>query len=278
VIPQRKGASLASGTATLFPRYEDITQDGRLMLVPMMHGLGAAAWGAVQREVTALESFAKQGIMPILRRLVLVGEGGPVSVHAPVEYEGHAHLARETGGNRLFVNMWLDARAPLASTFGPKPAEDAEKVLVGRIFAEHVITRPFGPKEDRRVTHLDAPGLPRVPHDEHGYELTESLVGGADLTIAGIVPFGMMHTDSNQHVNSLVYPRLFEEAVLRHLGEDAKGLVSRAVELRWRRPFFAGDKAVMRLGMLDKRTALGTFCPDGGDPHKPSCAIKMTLG
>lgn len=277
MIPHRKGASLASASASLLPRYEDVTQDGRLQLTAMMHGLGATGWAAVEREVAAIESFAKQGILPILRRLVMVGEGGLVSVRSPVDYEGHAHLARETGGDRLFLNMWLEARAPDATTHGPQPGPDAPRKVVGRVFAEHVITKPFAPKEARKVTFLDAPGLPRVPSDDHGFELAESLVSGVDLTIVGIVPFGVMHTDSNQHVNSLVYPRLFEEAVLRHMGASAKGLVARAVELRWRRPFFAGDKAVMRLGMVDG-AAYGTFVPDGGDPHKPSCAIKMTMG
>lgn len=278
MIPTRKGSSIASGTASVWPRYEDITQDGRVQLTALMPGLGATAWTAMQTELPAIESFAKLGILPILRRLVIVGEPGPLSVHVPIAYEGHAELARERGGDRLFLNMWCEARAPRATTFGPRPGTDAEKVTVGRIFAEHVITRPFGPKEDRKVTRLDAPGLPSVPRDEHPYEATEHLVSGVDLTIAGIIEFGMMHTDPNQHVNSLVYPRLFEEAVLRHLGPSAKALLARAVEIRWRKPFFTGDRATLRLRVFDANVAYGTFVPVDGDPSRPSCAIKMTLG
>jgi hypothetical protein len=277
-IPPKKGTSIATGQASLLPRYEDVTQDGRLQLTALMPGLGASAWRAMQRELPSIETFAKQGILPILRRLVLVGEGGPVSVHVPIDYEGHAELARETGGDRLFLNMWAEARAPKATTFGPRPEPSAETHRVGRLFAEHIITRPFGPKEDRKVTRLDAPGLPSVPPEEHPYEATEHLVEGVDLTIASIVEFGMMHTDSNQHVNSLVYPRMFEEAVLRHLGPSAKNLLARSVEMRWRKPFFAGDKATLRLGTFDGKTAYGTFVPVDGDPARPSCAIKMTLG
>lgn len=277
MIPHRKGASLASATASSYPRYEDVTQDGRLQLAAMMPGLGATAWSALERQLSAVEAFGKQGILPILRRLVIVGEGGPVSVRAAIDYEGHAHLAKESGGDRLFLNMWLEARAPQATTHGPLPGEGAPKVVVGRAFAEHVITRPFAPKEERKVTTLDVPGLPRTPVDEHGFEPAESLVAGVDLAVASVVRFGMMHTDSNQHVNSLVYPRVFEEAVVRHLGPGGERKLARKVELRWRRPCFAGDEVVLRLGVVGD-TAYGTFAPEGGDPEKPSCAIKMTLG
>ena len=96
----------------------------------------------------------------------------------------------------------------------------------------------------------------------------------------------MMHTDSNQHVNSLTYPRIFEEAALRRIMQDARipsphELLARAVEVRWRRPFFAGQRARIALRLLDgegeasegaKIGAVGVFRSDG---PKPSCAMKM---
>jgi hypothetical protein len=54
---------------------------------------------------------------------------------------------------------------------------------------------------------------------------------------------GVMHTDSNQHVNSLVYPRLFEEAALRRfalLGRPTQ-VLARSIDIAYRRPSFAGD-------------------------------------
>ena len=85
--------------------------------------------------------------------------------------------------------------------------------------------------------------------------------------------FGMMHTDSNQHVNSLVYPRVFEELAVRRHG-DAK-LLARAVEMRWRKPFFAGERARVALA-IEGAHACGTFSPDAA-PDRPSCVIAMML-
>ena len=57
------------------------------------------------------------------------------------------------------------------------------------------------------------------------------------------LPLGLAHTDANQHVNSLVYPRLFEEAVLRRLATLGKptALLTRRAEVAFRKPAFAGE-------------------------------------
>ncbi|MEI8257677.1 MAG: hotdog domain-containing protein, partial [Deltaproteobacteria bacterium] len=64
-----------------------------------------------------------------------------------------------------------------------------------------------------------------------------------------VITFGLVHTDSNQHVNSLVYPRIFEEAALRRLA--ALGvrtpLLARALEIGYRKPCFAGDRLRLAL-------------------------------
>ena len=99
----------------------------------------------------------------------------------------------------------------------------------------------------------------------------------------------MLHTDSNQHVNSLVYPRLFEEAAVTRAvdrertraapGTDLRSqlLLARTFELRYRKPFFAGDRATIRLAFPDAATAVGAFVPATGDPQKPSTTVAMTL-
>jgi hypothetical protein len=269
------------GKAEVAPRYEDITQDGRVVLTSLMPGVGVAVWRELLSKMPALEAFRAQGILPILRRLVIC-EGpnaGPFSVHVPFSFEGTWRLAREAGGDRIFVNMWVEAFAPIAHTLGPPPARAAERVLLGRIFAEHVVTRPFGPPEERKVTRIDpASGLPAVPEDEHPFLSHEELVPAAlrtSLTPADppTVTFGMMHTDSNQHVNSLVYPRVFEELVVRRHG-DAK-LLARAIEMRWRKPFFAGDRARVAL-TIEGDHAVGTFAPEASS-DRASCVIAMTL-
>jgi hypothetical protein len=207
-----------------------------------------------------------------------------VSVNVPIRYQGSYRFAREKGGDRLFVNMWVEASAPVASTFLPTP-RDAPFERLGRIFAEHVISRPFEPPERRKVTKLEAPGVPEIPEDEHVFEPAEGLLADRTLEHLGEISFGMMHTDSNQHVNSLVYPRVFEEALVQRMAaeeRDYKALLASAIELRWRKPFFAGERARMRAAMIEptgedpkwRAGAAGAFFGDG---DKPNTTIKLWL-
>jgi hypothetical protein len=108
----------------------------------------------------------------------------------------------------------------------------------------------------------------------------EELLGGRALEPAGERRFGMMHTDSNQHVNSLVYPRLFEEAVVERAAGVAgsEGLLARAIDVRYRKPFFAGDRASLALAVARGDAGVeahGVFAP--AHDAKPSCAIGMRL-
>ena len=124
------------------------------------------------------------------------------------------------------------------------------------------------------MTRLDAPGVPPVPQHEHVFEGADGLLARAPSPLDDLseTVFALMHTDSNQHVNSLVYPRVFEEACTRTKPQ----LLSRAAELRWRRPFFAGERAriAASFGPAEgaKLAAIGAF---HGDGPKPSCAIQM---
>jgi len=283
LFPERGYESTA--TVELRPRYEDIAQDGRVQLTSLMPGLGAV-WRALG-STKKLDGFRARGILPILRRLVIVGERGPFSPEAPIHCTGTWRLAREKDGERIFADMWLDAFAPIGSILAT-PTADAERVLVGRIYAEHVVTRPFAPPAERKVTRLDMQGLPSVPEDEHPYEEAEDLVAGHVLERTGELTFGMMHTDSNQHVNSLVYPRVFEETLVRTLASrgdvpDPSSLLARAVELRYRKPFFTGERAsiaarIERTSSGPHRVvAVGSFAPSG-NAARPSSTAAMWLG
>ncbi|HSO39484.1 MAG TPA: hypothetical protein VLT33_43450 [Labilithrix sp.] len=270
------------GVATLMPRYEDIVQDGRMQLHAFMPGLGAAIWRELLSKVAAASVFRAQGILPILRRLVIVGEDRPASVSVPVHYEGSFRFAREKGGERLFLNMWVEARAAIATTIGPNPPSDAPLERVGRVFAEHVITRPFAPPGERKVTRLDAPGVPPVPDAEHVFDPTEALIEGLPLADAGDIFFGTMHTDSNQHVNSLVYPRVFEELAVRQLAPTPlrhAPLLARSLDIRWRKPFFAGQRAQVRMHapapVAGATTLTGAFF--GDDDPKPHTTLQLIL-
>ncbi|MBX3214606.1 MAG: hypothetical protein KF850_21395 [Labilithrix sp.] len=283
-LPPGRGFE-ASAQVELRPRYEDVAQDGRVQLAALMPGLGAV-WRALGSS-DKLDAFRALGVLPILRRIVLAGEAGPFSAQVPIRYDGTWRLARETDGDRIFLDMWLDASAQIGSTHAQPPGPDAERVLVGRVYAEHVVTRPFAPPAERKVTRLDLPGIPAVPEDTHPFEAAEDLVAGHALTDAAEHTFGMLHTDSNQHVNSLVYPRLFEEAVVRVLARPGdvpapSALLVRAMELRYRKPFFAGDRAALAVsaaavtGGPHRVAAVGAFAPAG--ITKPSCTVAAWLG
>jgi hypothetical protein len=283
-IPAPRGYE-SSGSAKLMPRYEDVTQDGRVHLSSLMVGL-TAVWRTLAHG-KQLQAMVRKGILPILNRIVMHGEDGPFSVHTPIHVEGTWRLSKERGGERLFLDMWLDAWAPHAETHAKQPPDDAARALVGRIYAEHVVTRPFAKTAgERKVTRLeDLPGVPEVPEDEHAYEDAASLVAGHALEPAREHTFAMMHTDANQHVNSLVYPRLFEEAVTtrameRRLLEAPERLLARAIELRYRKPFFAGERAVITASARPSPSALdavGAFVPIDGDPTKPRTTVAMEL-
>jgi hypothetical protein len=286
-LPPPRGLDRDGGTAEIAPRYEDITQDGRLQLIGLMPGLGAAIWKALLAPLPALATFRSQGILPILSRLVTACEDRPVSMNFPIRYKGSVRFAREKDGDRLFANMWLEAHAPVASTLMPDPPADAPYELVGRVFAEHVLTRPFAPPAQRKVTRLDAPGVPPIPEDEHAFLPAEDLVASAGdaLEPAGDVIFGMMHTDANHHVNSLVYPRVFEELAIRKLVQEASipnahQLVARTLEIRWRKPFLAGERAHIGMRVVDGAAAgcevgiVGAFQHEG---PKPSSTVKLGL-
>jgi acyl-CoA thioesterase FadM len=91
----------------------------------------------------------------------------------------------------------------------------------------------------------------------------------------GRVVFGLSHTDGNQHVNFLVYPRFIEEAALGRfvdLGVGAK-IAARYVEIRYRKPSFAGDSLRIVLQAFRKDGSFGVIAAaiddDGGPPERP---------
>lgn len=271
-------------------RYEDVAQDGRLMLPGMMAGLGTTVWRHLVHGRPIAKVYA-HGIVPILRRLVFAGTKGPFSALTPLELTGRLALAHEPSGaggaSRVFVNMWLDAAAPHGTTFGPPPPDDAPREPAGALFAEHVLTRLFAPAGERRVTALDIEGLPRVPGPPHRARSAEEIATApTDAQRLGATrvmthTFSMASTDSNQHVNSLAYPRLFEDlalAALRDEGVREPTLLARKIDVCWQRPSFAGDTLEILVDVYrkdDELLATGRMRPAGAD--RTSVGIAMTF-
>jgi hypothetical protein len=231
-------------------RYEDISQDGRLLLEVMPNAVGAAVWGAQLSRDAFAQRCMREGIVPILSRFVLEGTDGPFGVMAPMEATGRFALV-ETDSGRIALNMWSEVTGPIGRTYPPQPNDAGTVRPACRVFAEHVFTRLFAAHDKRRVRREDLPEGAPATLPRYTPRPFASLLEGVTFTAddAPIV-FGLVHTDSNQHVNSLVYMRLFEEAVLRHMPEGSRQL-ARRMEIAYRKPCFAGDRMRIHVSVRD---------------------------
>src|SRR5262249_2839639 len=141
---------------------------------------------------------------------------------------------RDAGGlvTRLFMNTWAEiyGRPYHGSRSAPTDAKPtSDRVLAGQAFSEHVFTRPFAPPDQRKVVTLAGiDGYPEIPAARY-HQPAPSTAGdvpeGAS-TLDELAPdaidtvFTLDHTDANQHVNSLVYVRLFLDAARRRLAAN----------------------------------------------------------
>lgn len=234
-------------------RFEDITQDGRFVLEALPNAIGPAIWLGILTKDPAFRALLKSGVLPMLTRFVLEGTPGPFSTSAEVEAEGACRIVRTEEGSevRFVLDIWADLYAPLGRTYGTA-ARQGERALAGRVMAEQMFTRPFAPPGQRRVTSLDFEGAPEVRASRPASpspRVVASVPDGAraleDRARVDPTPisFGIVHTDSNMHVNSLAYLRMFEEAAMRRfveLGRSSSWL-GRSLEIVYRKPCFAGQ-------------------------------------
>ncbi len=269
-------------------RYEDVTQTGQLVLEALPTAVGTVTW---QRLFADLGERGQQpsDVIPILTRLVIHSLGGPLSVGPSLSGKGTYALAHSRGADgeieRLFLNMWVELTGIIGNTHGFWVEGAGDPVVAGRVFAEHVFTRPFAPPEGRKVTSLSSPNFPAVPPDAYDWRSPETVLSDvpADTEwldadyVADPLPlvFSVMHTDSNQHVNSLVYPRVFEEAAIRRL--HAHGITksfARYAELVFRKPCFAGE--VIHLHLQAARSVVrGYFAAPGEPRHKARAFVRL---
>jgi hypothetical protein len=230
-------------------RFEDVTQDGRLVLESLPTAVGTV-WRGLLDKSPAFRACYANGVFPILSRFRLEGTAGPFSANGRVEAEGSYRMARAADG-RFLLEVWAELYAPIGHTHGP-PSQDGERVLAGRVLAEHLLTRPFAPAGERRVTALDFEGAPVVtetcpspPPSESVATLPEGAVPleGAPRLDGVPIVFGVFHTDGNMHVNSLAYLRVLEEAALRRFVELGRGsrVLGRSIDIAYRKPCFAGQ-------------------------------------
>lgn len=270
-------------------RYEDLTQEGRMMPIALpstMSGL----WREVLTDHPGARNALKSGVIPILTRMTLVATDQPIHVNRPVETTAGFELAhdRDDAGNvtRLFLNVWTQvsgASGRISPNSKPGPY-----AIAGRLFAEHTFTRLLAPPDQRKVTRLDVDGYPQIPDARHhppvpatAQEPPEAARWLDDLA-SDLAPydFTLDQTDSNQHVNSLVYIRLFVDATNRRLALSGRRgkLRSRAVDIAYRKPSFAGDSVRAQLRLYEGPDGLGAAGFIAGDDGKPRVYVRVAIG
>lgn len=249
-------------------RFEDIAMDGRLRLEPLTASLGLVWQDELVRH--PLYPWTRdQGIIPITTRFVIEGFDGPFALEGGLHVRGSWEVTRTVDAagatQRFLLTLTTELEGPLGRTNLPPPDDAGTIRPAGRVIAEHVFTRPFAEADQRRVTELSDFGrTARIVPFAEPRALLELPPGANALGPLEDEPvehvFGLTHTDSNQHVNSLVYPRLFEEALLRRLGADA-GL-ARFLDVRYRKPSFVGDRLRLSLQPYElggRKGAVGAF-------------------
>jgi hypothetical protein len=262
-------------TGTYRCRFDDLTQDGRLRFGPIVASLGAALWWPLLSRHPLSAALQADGVRPIFTRLEIEASSARLDLSSSLIAHGRYELAHDRAPDgsvaRIFLNMWTD----IVST-------DADTSF-GKLFAEHVLTRPFAPPEARRVIEVPGVELPLARYRQGRLdELLEAPPGAAWLDAslchdAALAAFGITHTDINQHVNSLVFPRLFEDAALRRFAALGKTttILARSLEIAFRKPFFAGTAARIALRAFEvkgKVGAVGVFLDAGEADRYPAQA------
>lgn len=282
--------------ASVYMRYEDVAQDGSLKVGGMPHAIGLVSLGKLWFRTQLSHETRPHGIVPILTRLAMETVGGPISVRHPVVADGSYQLAHcrdeQRNVTRILLNTFVDLHAPIGLTHPPQPKHEGMQTFVGRAFAEHVFTKPWGPPGERKVTALPTADGPLVPGPTLPFreaidtlKLSESTrwLDPAITLDPTPLTFGLTHTDSNQHVNSLVYPALFEDAALRRLmdhGQDTRSLLVDFIDIAFRKPCFAGQRMYVRLRTFERQGKLGAVAylgPSECEPRRAHCMCALTF-
>ncbi len=296
--PEVPDNNRATGPTRL--RFEDLAQDGRLRLEGVWPPIGPILWGRMDI-AASLARLGKQGVHAVLTYVVLDGTDAPLSVHNRAETEVRyllGHTVDASGEvNRLTFDTWLEISGPRGVPNSPGSPSNGPRVVAARAYGQHVLTKPAAPKGKHRVSSLDDDALPKVPERRTEWidpaHLLELPPGVAPIDAAPRlddtpVVFGLCHTDGNQHVNFLTYPRIAEEAALRHfyrLDRETK-LLARRAEIGYRKPCFAGQRVWLAVQAFEKGGTLGAivaFFPEAppqglakfSEEPRPSCVARM---
>ncbi|MBL0216672.1 MAG: hypothetical protein IPQ07_22660 [Myxococcales bacterium] len=269
-------------------RYEDCGQDGRLIPLALPPTMGGLWRGVISRHPGARNSVAS-GVIPILTRMTMVSYDQPVRIDRPIETRSGfvlAHDLEQGEVSRLFMNVWTDVHG-IAGRIGPRQVEGALS-RAGTLFAEHTFTRLFAPPDQRKVTKLEVEGYPTIPETRYvspppksAQEAPEGATWLDELAPDAVhTVFSLDQTDANQHVNSLVYIRTFLDATQRRIAATGRALKlrSKAVDIAYRKPCFAGDRVIPELRLFTLDDAIGAAGVINGDDGKPRCYVRVLFG
>ena len=277
-----------SATTHAYLRYEDVTQDGHLIPIAAPSAL-ALLWREVLVDHQGTRNAIKQGIIPILTRLTINSLEQQIRVDRQIESRTGFQLAHDLADSgevsRLFMNVWCEIRG-IAGRLG-RNSTAGDLAVAGHVFAEHTFTRPLAPPDQRRVTRLDVEGLPAQPEIEYAAPMSTSAQAaptGAqwlDELAADTAEYCFTYdqTDSNQHVNSLVYIRIVLDAINRRLATAGHTLHvrSRAIDIAYRKPCFAGDRVRAHLRLFEHEGMIGAAGRIAGEDGKPRCFVRAAL-
>jgi hypothetical protein len=271
-LPENDG-----GEETAALRYDDVMQDGRLRLDAVWRPVGRLIWS--RPEPSRVLAKLGEGVGTVLARAVFEATEVRVPARAPVRTRAWFRFEHTLGGDgkvdRIQFNTWI--RSTILGDETPEP-------LLARAYGQRVFTRLGSKSGERSVTRLEGLGTNGVPQHRGEWFPARALLdippGAVLLDRAprvdpGRIVFGLSHTDGNHHVNFLAYPRFIEEAALGRfvdLGIGAK-IAARQVEIRYRKPSFAGDTLKLVLQAYRNDDALGVIAAviedDGGQPERP---------
>ncbi len=281
-MPAFPGGQSTAATASL--RYEDVTQDGHLLPIAMPSSLSYLWRNTLVAHPGARNALA-QGVIPILTRLTLVSHDQAIRVDREVDIRAGFELARDPATERIHMNVWSEMRGAAGKL--SRHVTPGEPALAGSVFAEHTFTRLLAPPDQRRVTRLDVDGYPNLPETHYAAPAaTTAQDAPAGATwLDEVAPdtaeyaFTLDQTDSNQHVNSLAYIRLFLDAVNRRLAAAGRPMRvrSRAVDIAYRKPSFAGDRVRAHLRLFEHAGALGAAGSVIGTDDKPRCYVRAIV-
>ncbi len=269
--------------------YDDVAQDGRLCVTAAAPAIGWL-WRDLITHLPGAREIQGKGTIPVLTRLIINTSEAPARVDQGLTADGGYYLARNSAGSHLYLNIGATMYARggrLLPLSGPAPAFAA-----AAIFAEHTFTNIFGGPGQRAVTKLQASGFPEVPSDI--YDATApALIGDVPTTATTLAALGsddayliagLDHTDSNQHINSLVYLRWFIDAALRRcasVGQTKPMRLARALEVAYRKPCFAGDRLHARLALYVPADDTAAIAAAGAlyrnEDDKPCAYVRVIL-